>query len=72
MPSAGVVVVMLTPLGPSLGSGATATPSAQPTFERPTSSSGADTSGWLQAFVMGLALTGGLSLLGVLVWSVKR
>ncbi len=71
--SPGVVVVLLTPQGPSLGGPATATPSAQATFERPVADyNQVDTSGWLQAFVMGLALTGGLSLLGVLVWSVKR
>lgn len=71
--SPGVVITVLTPQGVPIGARATDTPSAIPTIERPvTDQVAADSRDWLQAFVMGLALTGGLSLIGVLVWSVKR
>jgi hypothetical protein len=72
-PSAGVVVVLLTPAGAVAGLRGTETPSVRPTIERPNIDRGdSGALGWLQAFVMGLALTGGLSLVGVIVWSVKR
>jgi len=72
-PSAGVVVVVLTPQGAGIGARPTDTPSVRPTIERPNVDRGeTDALGWLQAFVMGLALTGGLSLIAVVVWSVKR